>query len=119
MVEAFNRPARRVALVWVGTGVEDVFLDHRRVGKGQLDDRGATADARVDPLCVRATVHEVRGDLARVQRHLVAPGVASIEASDFLVVVVVELNLAGRGSVNDTVDTRFRRWGWGSVSKAG
>jgi len=97
MVEAFNRPTRRVALVRVGTGVEDVLLDHRRVGKVQLDDRGPTAEARVDPLCVRATVHEVRGDLVRVQRHLVAPGIASLEASNFLVVVVVELNLAGRG----------------------
>ena len=112
MAAAFNRPTRRVALVRVGTGVEDVFLDHRRVGKGQLDDRGATAEARVDPLRVRAAVHEVRGDLVRVQRHLVAPGVASLEASDFLVVVVVELNLRGQGSgVNDTVDARFRRWG--------
>ena len=97
MVEAFNRPSRRVALVRVGTGVEDVFLDHRRVGKGQLDDRGATAEARVDPLCLRAIVHEVRGDLARVQRDLIASGVASLEASDFLVVVVVELNLRRAG----------------------
>ena len=34
--------------------------------------------------------------MVRVQSHVVASGVAGLEARDFLVVVIVELNLAGR-----------------------
>ena len=114
MVEAFNRPTRRVALVRIGTGVEDVFLDHQGVGKGQFDDRGATAEARVGPFCVRATVHEVRGDLVRVQSHVVASGVAGLEARDFPVVVIVELNLAGRraGGNVDGLGAVWMGGGW-------
>ena len=33
--------------------------------------------------------------MVRVQSHVVASGVAGLEARDFLVVVIVELNLAG------------------------